>query len=101
MNSSLSTISSTITHLGLGRPTVAEWALLVLLGGSLLALRTFHARYFKAWVLGWVALVVSRLAGFIDDLALIEDLHPKLGLAELQRARLSCSLVEQELVREE
>jgi hypothetical protein len=47
------------------------------------------------------SLVVSRLAGFIDDLALIEDLHPKLGLAELQRARLSCSLVEQELVREE
>jgi len=62
MNSFLSTISSTIGNLGLGKPTVAEWALLVLLGGSLLALRTFHARYFKAWVLGWIALVLSRLA---------------------------------------
>ncbi|MFZ0958100.1 MAG: hypothetical protein WAN60_17280 [Candidatus Sulfotelmatobacter sp.] len=62
MNSSLSTISSTIAHLGLGKPTVAEWALLVLLAASLLALRTFHARYFKAWVLGWFALVISRLA---------------------------------------
>lgn len=47
------------------------------------------------------SLVVSRLAGFISDLALIEDLHPKLGLAELQRARLSCSLVEQELTGQE
>ena len=47
------------------------------------------------------SLVVSRLAGFIGDLALIEDHHPKLGLAELQRARLSCSLVEQELARRE
>lgn len=47
------------------------------------------------------SLVVSRLAGFISDLALIEDLHPKLGLAELQRARLSCSLVEQELINQE
>lgn len=47
------------------------------------------------------SLVVSRLAGFIGDLALIEDLHPRLGLAELQRARLSCSLVEQELASQE
>lgn len=47
------------------------------------------------------SLVVSRLAGFIGDLALIEDLHPRLGLAELQRARLSCSLVEHELTGEE
>lgn len=47
------------------------------------------------------ALVVSRLSGFIGDLALIEDLHPKLGLWELQRARLSCSLVEQELASQE
>jgi hypothetical protein len=47
------------------------------------------------------SLVVSRLAGFIGDLALIEDLHPKLGLAELQRARLSCSLVQQELTSQE
>jgi hypothetical protein len=46
------------------------------------------------------SLVVSRLAGFIGDLALIED-RPKLGLAELQRARLSCSLVEQELASRE
>lgn len=47
------------------------------------------------------SLVVSRLAGFISDLALIEDHHPRLGLPELQRARLSCSLVEQELTSQE
>lgn len=47
------------------------------------------------------SLVLSRLAGFIGDLALIEDLHPRLALPELQRARLSCSLVEQELTGQE
>ncbi|HEY6338474.1 MAG TPA: GAF domain-containing protein, partial [Candidatus Sulfotelmatobacter sp.] len=61
MDSSLSTMWSAVSHFGLSRPTVAEWALLVLLGASLLALRTFHARYFKIWVLGWATLVVSRL----------------------------------------
>jgi two-component system NtrC family sensor kinase len=50
------------SYLGVTKPTVAEWGLLVLLAGSLLALRTFHARYFKVWVLGWTALVASRLA---------------------------------------
>jgi len=53
---------SALSHLGLSKPTVAEWALLILLAGSLLALRTFHARYFKIWVLGWTALLLSRLA---------------------------------------
>src|SRR5579863_6835615 len=62
MNSSLSTIWSAITHLGLGKPTVAESALLILLVGSLLALRTFHDRYLRLWVVGWIALVGSRLA---------------------------------------
>jgi PAS domain S-box-containing protein len=76
MNSSLSTISSTIAHLGLGKPTVAEWALLVLLGGSLLALRTFHARYFKVWVLGWFALVVSRLASDVFATRIPAELLP-------------------------
>jgi PAS domain S-box-containing protein len=62
MNSSLSNLWSTITHLGLGKPTVAESALLILLVGSLLALRTFHDRYLRIWVVGWIALVGSRLA---------------------------------------
>jgi hypothetical protein len=48
-----------------------------------------------------MSLVVSRLVGFIGDLALIEDHHPRLQLAELQRARLSCSLVEQEIAGRE
>jgi hypothetical protein len=43
------------------------------------------------------SLVVSRLIGFIGDLALMEEHHPKLGLSELHRARLSCDLVAEEL----
>ncbi|MEU8118647.1 ATP-binding protein [Spirillospora sp. NPDC049024] len=42
------------------------------------------------------ALVVSRLVGFVGDLARMEE-QPKLGLIELQRVKLSCLLVESEL----
>jgi hypothetical protein len=49
-------------RLGLPRPTTAELALLILLGASLLALRALRENYFKVWVLGWTALVASRLA---------------------------------------
>jgi len=43
-------------------PTAAELTLLILLGASLLALRAFRESYLKVWVLGWTALVASRLA---------------------------------------
>lgn len=65
---------------------------------SLLDGRVFRRPYVGLTDENSQSLVVSRLAGFIGDLALIEDHHPRLGLPELQRARLSCSLVEQELM---
>jgi hypothetical protein len=42
-------------------------------------------------------LVVSRLAGYISDLALLADDHPRLDAEELARSRISCRLVEREL----
>jgi PAS domain S-box-containing protein len=55
-------IWNTIARLGLAKPTVAELALLIVLGASLLALRAFREIYLKVWVLGWLALTLSRLA---------------------------------------
>jgi hypothetical protein len=49
-------------RLGIVRPSAAEWTLLILLGASLLALRTFRDSYLKIWVVGWAALLASRLA---------------------------------------
>lgn len=63
--------------------------------------KVFRRLYLSLTDEGSRSLVVSRLVGFIGDLALMEDHHPKLGLAELQRARLSCSLVERELADHE
>jgi PAS domain S-box-containing protein len=62
MNASFWSIWNTTAQLGLARPTPAEWALLVVLGASLLALRAFRETYLKVWVLGWMAFVASRLA---------------------------------------
>ena len=62
MSASLWSIWNTAARLGLATPTGAEWALLILLGASLLALRAFPENYLKVWVLGWTALVASRLA---------------------------------------
>jgi PAS domain S-box-containing protein len=55
-------IWNTVTRLGLAKPTAAELTLLILLGASLLALRTFRESYLKVWILGWTAFVASRLA---------------------------------------
>ena len=63
--------------------------------------KVFRRRYLSLTDDGSRSLVVSRLVGFIGDLALMEDHHPKLGIVELQRARLSCSLVEDELTDQE
>jgi PAS domain S-box-containing protein len=62
MSASLWAIWNTVARLGLARPTAAELTLLILLGASLLALRAFRENYLKVWVLGWTALVGSRLA---------------------------------------
>jgi hypothetical protein len=63
MSASLWSLWNTVLRLGLARPSAAELTLLILLGASLLALRAFREKYLKVWVLGWTALVVSRLAG--------------------------------------
>jgi hypothetical protein len=59
--------------------------------------KVFRRSYLGLTDDGSRSLVVSRLVGFIGDLALMEDHHPKLGIAGLQRVRLSCTLVEEEL----
>ncbi|MGA8428708.1 MAG: PAS domain S-box protein [Candidatus Sulfotelmatobacter sp.] len=50
-----------VTRPGFARPTATDWALLILLGSSLLALRVSRERYFKVWIAGWAAFVASRL----------------------------------------
>src|SRR6202161_3707091 len=62
MSASLWSIWNTAAQLGLARPTAAELALLILLGASVLALRSFRESYLKVWVLGWTVFVASRLA---------------------------------------
>ncbi|MGH9494944.1 MAG: GAF domain-containing protein, partial [Candidatus Sulfotelmatobacter sp.] len=62
MNASLWSIWNAAAGLGVARPSGSELALLILLGISLLALRSFRENYLKIWVLGWTTLAVSRLA---------------------------------------
>ena len=62
MSASLWSIWNSAARLGLAQPTAAELTLLILLGASLLALRAFRETYLKVWVVGWTALVLSRLA---------------------------------------
>ena len=63
MSVSLGSVTSIATQFGLAKPTEVEFALLIVLGASLLTLRTFRERYLTIWVLGWTVLVASRLAG--------------------------------------
>src|ERR1700739_3750852 len=62
MSASLLPIWNSLAKLGLARPSAVEWTLLILLGASVLALRAFRENYFKIWVLGWAALVISRFS---------------------------------------
>ena len=62
MNVSLWSLWNSVATLGIAKPSAAELALLIVLGASLLALRAFRENYFKVWILGWTALVASRLA---------------------------------------
>ena len=62
MSETFWSIWNAAANLGIARPSGAELALLILLGASLLALRSFRENYLKIWTLGWLALVASRLA---------------------------------------
>ena len=62
MSASFASIWSTAAELGLSKPTGADFALIVLLGASLLALLAHRDRYYKIWIAGWIALIGSRLA---------------------------------------
>ena len=60
---SLWSIWNSLARLGIAKPNVAEMTLLILLGASLLALRAFRENYLKVWLVGWAALLASRLSG--------------------------------------
>jgi PAS domain S-box-containing protein len=62
MSASYRSIWNTAAGLGIARPTVLEFALLVLLGSFLLVLFAYRENYLKVWIVGWTALTVSRLA---------------------------------------
>src|SRR5216684_5614696 len=65
MSSFFGSILNIAAQLGLVKPTGSEFALLVVLGAFLLALRTFREGYLKIWTVGWIAFVASRLAGHV------------------------------------
>jgi len=62
MSDFLSQVWNAVARLGLARPSATEWTLLILLAASVLVLRAFRDNYFKLWVLGWAAFVVSRFS---------------------------------------
>ena len=62
MSASFWSIWNSAARLGVAKPSAAEITLLILLGASLLALRAFRENYLKIWILGWTALLASRLA---------------------------------------
>ena len=62
MSTSLGSIWSTLAGLGIAKPSTTELVLLVLLGATLLLLRSFRENYLKLWAAGWAALAASNLA---------------------------------------
>ncbi len=62
MSAALWSIWNSAARFGIARPSAAELSLLILLGASLLALRSFRENYLKIWILGWTSLTASRLA---------------------------------------
>src|SRR5262249_25416593 len=62
MSASLASIWNMAAQLGIVRPDAAEFAILILLGASLLVLLAFRENYLKIWIVGWAALAASRLA---------------------------------------
>ena len=62
MSTSLYSIWNELAGLGIAKPSATEFALMALLGASLLVLLAFRENYLKIWIVGWTALVASRLA---------------------------------------
>ena len=63
MNASLWSIWNTTAQPALAGLKGGEWALLLVLGASLVVLSALRERYLLVWTAGWVLLVSSRLAG--------------------------------------
>jgi PAS domain S-box-containing protein len=61
MSTSISSIWSMVAQLGNGGLSPADLGLVLVLGASLLVLLAFREIYLKIWVLGWCALLASRL----------------------------------------
>ena len=61
MNASLWTLWNTAQP-ALAGLKAGEWALLIMLGASLLVLSALRERYLLVWTVGWALLVTSRLA---------------------------------------
>src|ERR1700680_107672 len=61
MNASLWSILNT-AQTALAGLKAGEWALLIMLGASLLVLSALRERYLLVWTVGWALLVTSRLA---------------------------------------
>ena len=62
MNASLWSIWNT-AHPALAGLKAGEWALLLMLGATLVVLSALRERYLLVWTVGWAVLVGSRLAG--------------------------------------
>ncbi len=61
MTVSLSSIWSIAAELGITRPSAPDLALILLLAASLLVLLAFRESYLKLWIVGWSALIASRV----------------------------------------
>src|ERR1022692_1888288 len=63
MNASLWSIWNTTAQPALAGLKGGEWALLLVVGASLVVLSALRERYLLVWTAGWALLVSSRLAG--------------------------------------
>jgi PAS domain S-box-containing protein len=61
MNVSLSSVWSAAAQLGIARPSLPDLALILLFAASLLVLLAFRETYLKIWIVGWSALIASRV----------------------------------------
>jgi PAS domain S-box-containing protein len=61
MNVSLSSLWSLAAERGIAGPFTPDLALLALLAASLLVLLAFRENYLKIWIVGWTALIASRV----------------------------------------
>ena len=61
MNVSLSSLWSLAAELGITRPSTPDLALILLFAASLLVLLAFRETFLKVWIVGWSALIASRV----------------------------------------